>query len=286
MQHRFKQVSNTQSVFRSFCDISQLAHNAAYLTRTPNHPVTSYMLLYTYNQYLAWYGNIPEALRLGTNFTPSVFLVHIYYHCALLLLFRPFIRLRIDGSSVIPRDVCTEATDAVRRLVHSYAQLYGLQRSPSFLPYFTLISTIMHLTIATVEGNESSATTATAPSPMLNNDVQHVIATVPLNLQDLARAVGRQAARGKKSRSELAPDVTDALCQGISDLTHMMQSNCSAKEALDTLQYLYVLWTDGGSPTEAQQQQFQSFLPFSFHVQGKFNAASGISLQEAGFVMF
>ncbi|KAK8118374.1 uncharacterized protein PG998_003000 [Apiospora kogelbergensis] len=268
MQHPFQQVSNTQSVFRCFCEISQLAHNAAYLTQTPNHPVTSSMLLYTYNQYLDWYGNIPEALRLGTNFTPPVFLVHIYYHSALLLLFRPFIRLRIDKSPVIPRDVCTEATDAVRRLVRSYSQLYGLQRSPSFLPYLTLLSTTMHLTIATVKGNESSATTATAQSAMLTDDVQHVIATVPLNLQDLARAVGRLAAQGKISRSELAPDVTDALCQGISDLTDMMQSNCSAKEALDTLQHLYVLWTDGGGPTEAQQQQPQSLLSFSFHVQG------------------
>ncbi|KAK6858953.1 hypothetical protein PG995_004806 [Apiospora arundinis] len=285
MQHPFQQVSNTQSVFRCFCEISQLAHNAAYLTQTPNHPVTSYMLLYTYNQYLDWYGNIPEALRLGTNFTPSVFLVHIYYHSALLLLFRPFIGLHIDGSPVIPRDVCTEATDAVRRLVRSYSQLYGLQRSPSFLPYLTLISTTMHLTITTVEGNKSSATTATAQSAMLTDDVQHVIATVPLNLQDLARAVGRQAAQGKISRSELAPDVTDALYQGISDLTDMMQSNCSTKEALDTLQHLYVLWT-GGGPTEAQQQQSQSLLSFSFHAQGKFNAASGMSLQEAGFIMF
>ncbi|KAK8110199.1 uncharacterized protein PG998_006656 [Apiospora kogelbergensis] len=212
------------------------------------------MLLYTYNQYLAWYGNIPEALRLGTNFTPSVFLVHIYYHCALLLLFRPFIRLRIDGSSVIPRDVCTEATDAVRRLTHSYAQLYGLQRSPSFLPYFTLISATTHLTIATIEGDESLATTATAPSPMLIDDVQHEIMTVPLNLQELARTVARQAAQGKILRSELAPDVTDALCQGISDLTDMMQYNRSAKEALGMLQHLYALWTDGGGPTEAQQE--------------------------------
>ncbi|KAK7928674.1 hypothetical protein PG985_005672 [Apiospora marii] len=268
MQHRFEQVSNTQSVFRCFCEISQLGHNAAYFLQTPNNPVTGYMLLDAYNQYLDWYSSISEALRLGTNFTPPVFLVHIYYHCAVLLLFRPFIRLRINGSPVLPRD------------------LYSLQRSPSFLPYLTLISATIHLTAATVEGNESLAATATAQSAMLTDDVQHVIATVPLDLRDLASAVGCLAAQGKMPRSKLASDVTDALRQGISDLTDMVPYNLSAKGALETLEYLCKLWTDGGAASEAQQQQAQSLSPFSSHVHRHVAFASGLSWQEAGFTMF
>ncbi|KAK8045472.1 hypothetical protein PG993_005496 [Apiospora rasikravindrae] len=225
--------------------------------------------------------NVPEALRLGTNFTPPVFFVHIYYNCSVLLLFRPFIRLRIDGSHVIPQDVCTEAADTVRGLIRSYAQLYGLQRSPSFLPYLTLITATMHLTVASVKELESSAATATAQSAMLTNDVQHVIATAPLDLRDLASAVGSLAAQDEMPRSRLAPDVTDALRQGISHLTEMERYNHTAKEALDTLEHLCALWTDGGAHTEAQQQQqAQSFIAFSFHVQGQFRVASGISLRE------
>ena len=62
----------------------------------------------------------------------------MYYHFAILLLFRPLIKLRIIGSSISPRDVCSQAADAITGLLRSYAQLYTLRRTPSFVPYFVL----------------------------------------------------------------------------------------------------------------------------------------------------
>lgn len=69
----------------------------------------------------------------------------MYYHYAILLLFRPFIKLNIITSGVSPKDVCTQAADAIQTLVSSYSQLYTLRRTPSFVPYFVLASTISHL---------------------------------------------------------------------------------------------------------------------------------------------
>ena len=69
----------------------------------------------------------------------------MYYHYAILLLFRPFIKLQIIGSGVSPRDVCSQAADAISALVYSYDQLYTLRRTPSFVPYFVLASSITHL---------------------------------------------------------------------------------------------------------------------------------------------
>jgi hypothetical protein len=69
----------------------------------------------------------------------------MYYHYAILLLFRPFIKLDIVGSSVSPRDVCNQAADAISGLVRSYSRLYTLRRTPSFVPYFVLTSSIAHL---------------------------------------------------------------------------------------------------------------------------------------------
>jgi hypothetical protein len=76
----------------------------------------------------------------------------MYYHFAILLLFRPFIKLDIIGSSVSPRDVCTQAADAIAALVNSYSQLYTLRRTPSFVPYFVLTSSITHLVTLGTEG--------------------------------------------------------------------------------------------------------------------------------------
>ena len=77
----------------------------------------------------------------------------MYYHFAILLLFRPFIKLDIIGSAVSPRDVCNQAADAIAALVKSYSQLYTLRRTPSFVPYFVLTSGITHLvTLGTAGG--------------------------------------------------------------------------------------------------------------------------------------
>jgi hypothetical protein len=69
----------------------------------------------------------------------------MYYHYAILLLFRPFIKLDIVSSGVSPRDVCSQAASAISTLVNSYSQLYTLRRTPSFVPYFVLTSSITHL---------------------------------------------------------------------------------------------------------------------------------------------
>jgi hypothetical protein len=77
----------------------------------------------------------------------------MYYHFAILLLFRPFIKLDIIGSGVSPRHVCSQAADAISALVNSYSQLYTLRRTPSFVPYFVLTSSITHLvTLGIVHG--------------------------------------------------------------------------------------------------------------------------------------
>jgi hypothetical protein len=81
----------------------------------------------------------------------------MYYHYAILLLFRPFIKLEIVGSGVSPRDVCQQAAQAISTLLSSYNQLYTLRRTPSFVPFFILTSTITHLVaFGNHEGNAES----------------------------------------------------------------------------------------------------------------------------------
>jgi hypothetical protein len=69
----------------------------------------------------------------------------MYYHFAILIIFRPFIKLRFIGSHVSPRDVCYQAADAIITLLRSYDQLYTLERTPSFIPYIVMASCILQL---------------------------------------------------------------------------------------------------------------------------------------------
>lgn len=286
------QASNTQSVFKCFCEIGQLGHNTAYLMQTPHVPVTAHALLEAYNHYLDWYNRIPAALRLGANYTPSVFIAHIYYHCAIMLLFRPYVRLRIRGSTIVPRDVCTDAADAVQTLLRSYAQLYTLRYAPSFLPYFTLISSTMRLVTAATEAGRSPLAGA-SPGELLD-DVRRVIATVPLDFGDLAIALAHANAQGGVLWPELSPGASEALEQGISDLTEMMPLNQAAQQALQVLQHLHALWNNHPAATakaeaEAGAQRKARPTPAfgpELRLQAQLQVASGISLEDAGFAMF
>ncbi|CZT10552.1 related to nitrate assimilation regulatory protein nirA [Rhynchosporium agropyri] len=138
------QPSNVRSVYKTFCELSEIVHKSLYMLYTPGKPVTSKSLNDVYTEYIRWYSEIPETLRLGHNFTPAVLFAHMYYHTAILLLFRPFVKLKITGSGVSPRDLCAQAANTISVLLKSYSKLYTLQRTPSFVPYFVLASTITH----------------------------------------------------------------------------------------------------------------------------------------------
>lgn len=133
----------------------------------------------------------------------------MYYHFAILLLFRPLIKLRIIGSTVSPRDVCCQAADAIQGLLRSYSQLYTLRRTPSFVPYFVLTSAIMHLAIGAVD---------------TSGDPQN---PTPENLEAAAKLDSR---------------VSVSFKQGISDLAEMAPCHHFAEQALNILRYLAKKW--------------------------------------------
>ncbi|KAK1252300.1 hypothetical protein MKX08_003487 [Trichoderma sp. CBMAI-0020] len=209
LQRSCEQPSNVRSVYKCFCELSELVHQSLYVLHSPGRPLTARDLLNIYTQYLNWYDRIPEVLRLGHNFTPAVLFAHMYYHFAILLLFRPLIKLRIIGSKVSPRDVCSQAADAIQGLLTSYSQLYTLKRTPSFVPYFVLTSAIMHLAIGATGVDADDAAT---------------------NEERMNKA------------AKIDPRVTDALNQGIADLTEMAPCHHFAEQALNILRFLAKKW--------------------------------------------
>ncbi|KAG7426153.1 Nitrogen assimilation transcription factor nit-4 [Fusarium oxysporum f. sp. raphani] len=206
LQRSYQQPSNVRSVYKCFCELSELVHQSLYILYSPGKPLTARELLNIYTQYLNWYERIPEVLRLGHNFTPAVLFAHMYYHFAILLLFRPLIKLRIIGSKVLPRNVCTQAADAIQGLLKSYSSLYTLRRTPSFVCYFILMSSIMHLAIG--------------------------VTTIQ---SDLTEGL-------KGTAAKVEPHVAKAITQGIADLTDMAPSHHFAKQALNILRYLAQKW--------------------------------------------
>lgn len=79
LQRSCEQPSNVRSVYKCFCELSELVHQSLYILHSPGNPLTARDLLTIYTQYLNWYDRIPEALRLGHNFTPAVLFAQYVY---------------------------------------------------------------------------------------------------------------------------------------------------------------------------------------------------------------
>ncbi|KAI3400743.1 hypothetical protein diail_1952 [Diaporthe ilicicola] len=224
LQRSCEQPSNVRSVYKCFCELSELVHDSLYMLHTPGRPIQSSDLLCIYTKLIDWYDSVPEVLRLGHNFTPAVLFAHMYYHFAILLIFRPFVKLRILTSSISPRDLCSDAANAIQGLCTSYSQLYTLERTPSFVPYFVLTSSIMHL--------------ATAASG------------TPSESERQRRAAGGVSTKespdsdqsGNSDSFQSDPHVVKSINQGISDLTEMAPCHHFAEQALNILRYLARKW--------------------------------------------
>lgn len=216
------QPSNVRSVYKCFCELTELVHETLYILYTPGRRLMSRDIVKLYTKYLGWYDNIPEVLRLGHNFVPSVLFAHMYYHFAILLLFRPFLKLRMVGSHILPRDVCSQAADAIQNLTRSYDRLYTLRRTPSFVPYFVLTSAIMHLVIGATTPTDKTAAHSSLGSPQQPREGGHAShrPTQPVINQHSAQAIRR----------------------GIADLAAMAPCHLFAEQALNILCFLAKRW--------------------------------------------
>ncbi|KAI0975912.1 fungal-specific transcription factor domain-containing protein [Xylaria arbuscula] len=260
LQRSCEQPSNVRSVYKCFCELSELVHQSLYILHSPGRPLSSRDLLSIYTQYLNWYDSIPEVLRLGHNFTPAVLFAHMYYHFAILLLFRPLIKLRIIGSAILPRDVCSQAADAIQGLLRSYSQLYTLRRTPSFVPYFLLTSSIMHLAVGASYNEAPSPTTHSTTStarPSHHQSSSGHTASSPFT------SGGEEPTSSPSSplASKLSPKVAAAIKQGLADLEEMAPCHQFAEQALNILRFLAKKWNiDVDVPYRGGHEEFDKLV--------------------------
>jgi len=66
------QQGNIRSVYEGFARLSEIVSITAYKLYSDESPATGHMILACYTEYLRWYDNLPDHLRLGANSTPAV----------------------------------------------------------------------------------------------------------------------------------------------------------------------------------------------------------------------
>ena len=63
------------AIYNCCCELSKIIHKSLYALYCSTTTINSKDVARIYNEYLDWYKNVPEILRLGRNFTPQVLVV-------------------------------------------------------------------------------------------------------------------------------------------------------------------------------------------------------------------
>lgn len=69
----------------------------------------------------------------------------IYYHSAVMLLFRPFLKATITGSDVIPREICRQSANMISDIWAHHRALYGLAGIYMFQVHCLLSACTIHI---------------------------------------------------------------------------------------------------------------------------------------------
>ncbi|KFA53533.1 hypothetical protein S40293_09880 [Stachybotrys chartarum IBT 40293] len=167
----------------------------------------------------------------------------MYYHFAIMMLFRPFIRPRIISPTISPRDICLQAIFAIQGLVRSYSQFYTLRRTPSFVPYFVLSACITQLAIST----NSTKSGSYDPIQKLTES------TITLDTPD-----------------------SDAISQCIVDLDEMASFCRFAKKAAYILRYLVKQCNMGVDIEGSEFPPKDSYTTFQPHLSGMYRLTPSV----------
>jgi hypothetical protein len=72
LERNCTQPGNLRTVYNTFCKLSEIVHETMFVLYKPESRLTSRTILAVYTKYLDWYNSLPDILRLGKNFTPTV----------------------------------------------------------------------------------------------------------------------------------------------------------------------------------------------------------------------
>ncbi|KAK7750144.1 hypothetical protein SLS62_007893 [Diatrype stigma] len=127
-------------------------------------------------------------------------------------------------------------------------------RTPSFVPYFVLTSTIMHLATGSSKGSGPSMSPAAESSSTVKREgtgasgSSHNTGRMSSNTNnnnnvvDESPEMASPSSNGTNNTARLPPRAAEALSQGIADLAEMAPCHHFAEQALSILRYLAKKW--------------------------------------------
>ncbi|KAF2669508.1 hypothetical protein BT63DRAFT_262961 [Microthyrium microscopicum] len=159
------------STFRQCAALSKIVNSTLLMFFAPSSIIKGKLLLDEYHKYTSWFERLPDIVRLSDEeVPPHVISLHIYYHAAVLLLFRPFLRAKFTESDIVPSELCRQSATAISELFAKHLSLYGTTGIYTFQIQCLLTACTIHLINLPAI---SSATALRAACEAFNDLVTH-----------------------------------------------------------------------------------------------------------------
>ncbi|KAF2499221.1 hypothetical protein BU16DRAFT_263766 [Lophium mytilinum] len=119
-----KRVGARSTTFNQVAALSKIVNSTLHMFFAPAQILSGTTLLDEYNKYLQWFSRLPDLVSSIDDAPPHILCLHMYYHAAVLLLFRPFLKAQFTHSDVSPREVCRQSANAISDIFAQHRRLY------------------------------------------------------------------------------------------------------------------------------------------------------------------
>lgn len=133
------------TTFNQVAALSKIVNSTLQMFFAPAQILSGSILLDEYNKYLQWYRRLPIIVSSIDDAPPHVLSLHMYYHAAVLLLFRPFLKAKFTESDVSPREVCRQSANAISDIFAQHRRLYDLVGIYTFQVHCLLTACTIHI---------------------------------------------------------------------------------------------------------------------------------------------
>ncbi|OCK74707.1 hypothetical protein K432DRAFT_409640 [Lepidopterella palustris CBS 459.81] len=133
------------TTFNQVAALSKIVNSTLQMFFAPAQVLSGSILLDEYNKYLQWYRRLPQIVSSIDNAPPHVLCLHMYYHAAVLLLFRPFLKAKFTKSEVSPREVCRQSANAISDIFAQHRRLYDLVGIYTFQVHCLITACTIHI---------------------------------------------------------------------------------------------------------------------------------------------
>jgi hypothetical protein len=135
-----------RSTFRRLVMLAKLVNSTLQLFYAPSRRISAKAIVDEHSRYLDWYVGMPAGLSDLADAPPNLIWLHMQYHSAVLLLFRPFLSARFPKfPATDPRQIVKDAAQRISQAFQEHLRQYQDSGICTFQVHCLLTACTIHI---------------------------------------------------------------------------------------------------------------------------------------------